>query len=213
MSPEEMEPLLLEKSYRKNADRIQGAVEADPEILLPYLTERFLSGRLEGGLITSMAWGNLARARPAWMQDYQERLYRASVFNAFPGIRRNVIRYFAEIPVLIEEDHLLPAGAKRKDFLYCRSSQVEHQKNGPNYVEPELEGLLLDHVISIIANPQEVVVPKAFGMQLATNLALKYPEIANELQPVVRQAMQYGTSGVKHRGKVALKLLSQLNPT
>lgn len=210
MSIEELEKLLTGKSYRPSSDLIQAAVAKNPTVLLPYLVDRFTGTKLEGIVITTMVLGNIARANPACMQPYQERLYKSSIAHFHPGVRRNVIRYFSEIPVLLEDDHPVPKWVKSKDFLYCRSSKVLKQIRGPFYIEPELEGYLLEHLIEIIADPQEIAAPKAFGMSLGKNLCLKYPEITNELIPVIEEAMKYGTAAVKNRGAKVVSLLERL---
>lgn len=213
MTTKDIDRLLEEKIYRPNADRIQAATEAKPEQLLPYLINRFTSGKLEGITVLAMAVGNIARARPELMQPYQERMLNASMRRPHPSVRRNVLRYLCEIPVVLPDDHHVPDWVKRKDFCYVSSSHLAKGKQDRFYIEPELEGLILDHALAVIGDPQEVAAPKAFAMILGTNLCLKYPEISNEMVPIVSEAMKYGTAGVKHRGKVALKLLSQLPPS
>lgn len=210
MTIEELEERLRQKSYRENADRIQAAVLADPTTLLPYLTKRFLRGEAEGASITGMAWGNVARARPGLVQSWQEQLFRASVTNHRAGIRRNVIRYFSEIPVLLDDDHPIPKWVKRKDFFVCRSSKLSSQRDGPYYLEPELEGRLLDHLLSVVADPHAEAAPIAFGMQVLVNLALKYPDLTHECIPTIQEAGKHGTAGVKHRAKWAVALLERL---
>jgi hypothetical protein len=210
MTTKDIDRLLEEKIYRPNADLIQAATEARPEQLLPYLIDRFTSGKLEGITVLAMAVGNIARARPALIQPYQKRMLNASVRRPHPGVRRNVLRYLCEIPVLLDESNHVPSWVRKKDFKYKYSNRLVDKEQSPPYVEPKLEGLILDHALAVISDPQEVAAPKAFAMILGTNLCLKYPEISNEMRPIVSEAMKHGTPGVIHRGKLALKLMDLL---
>lgn len=217
MNVAKFEQLLQHTTHRDRADEVQAHVEREPEKLLPILLKHFCGVDRTTIGMASMVTGNLARKYPEWLQPYQERIYRASVQHFHPGPRRNAIRYFSELPVLLEEGHRIPEWVTSKDFLYCfpvgTTASKSRKKEGSGslaYIEPELEGLLLDHILERIGDPQEIAAPKAFGMRVGQNLCLKYPDIAPELCTVIASAMEYGTSGVKNRGKKTLDLLNRL---
>ncbi|PHI19940.1 hypothetical protein CEQ90_10340 [Lewinellaceae bacterium SD302] len=217
MTKHQFEKLLYRTTHRHHSDECQAYVEQEPDKLLPVLLDHFCGTNPQTIGVASMVLGNLARVYPQWLQPHQERIFRASVAHFHPGPRRNAIRYFSELPVVLEADHPIPDWVTRKDFLYYLplannnpGRVAKHSQPPEAYVEPELEGLLLDHVLARIADPQETAAPKAFGMLVGQNLCLKYPEIAPELSAVIEEAIEYGTAGIKNRGKKTLILLEKL---
>ena len=78
-------------------------------------------------------------------------------------------------------------------------------------IDEEIEGELFDYIIKYLANPEEAIAIKAFGMTVARRICEKYPELANELLPYVETLVQQKVSaGVSNRGKKEMKILNAL---
>ena len=78
-------------------------------------------------------------------------------------------------------------------------------------IDEEIEGELFDLIIKYLANPEEAIAVKAFGMSAGRRICEKYPELANELLPYVEVLVEQKlSSGVVNRGEKELRLLRKL---
>ncbi len=198
---------LQEKLGRDQSDKVLQRILKDPE-QFPVLMDIFLGDDLTGITMAGMTLGNLARIKPAWLQKYQQRIYEVSRNPIHQSVRRNGIRYFSELPVIIEDDTPLPKWIKPKDFSYCRRSNAHHAQ--PAFILEDLEGHLLDLSLLLVADVNEPAAPRAFAIQICLNLMLKYPEIGHELAAAIEETMEHSTAGFKNRGRRALVLIKRL---
>ncbi|MEL6143146.1 MAG: hypothetical protein AAFQ37_13055 [Bacteroidota bacterium] len=198
---------LRQRLGRKNSDAVLATVLEQPELLVELL-DFFFSNELEGITMAAMTVGNLARVKPAWLQPYQHNFYEVSLHPLHTSVRRAAIRYFGELPVLVNDDFIPPNWIKKKDFLYLHRCQVDPEQQG--WVEEELEGQLLDHSIALVNKVDEPAANRVFALLLARNLSFKYPEIAVELSEAIRSTLSSGTRGYQNAGGKTLNLLERL---
>lgn len=71
----------------------------------------------------------------------------------------------------------------------------------------EYEGEIFERCFQYLADPNAPVAFRVFSMTVCRKIGLKYPELVNELIPVIEDAMIHGSAGMKSRGKKELKLL------
>jgi hypothetical protein len=78
-------------------------------------------------------------------------------------------------------------------------------------ISEEVEGYLYDAVIRFLNKADAPIAVKAFGMTAGRRICEKYPELAQELYPIVETLVEQKLStGIVARGKSELKLLSAL---
>lgn len=78
-------------------------------------------------------------------------------------------------------------------------------------IDEEVEGYLYDAVIRFLRNPEAPIAVKAFGMTAGRRICEKYPELAQELYPIIETLVdQKLSAGIVSRGKKVLRILSTL---
>jgi len=71
----------------------------------------------------------------------------------------------------------------------------------------EIEGKIFDISLHYLMDMESAVAFKVFGMTVCYNISMKYPELAEELIPIIEEQMPHGSTGFKNRGaKLLLKL-------
>jgi len=68
---------------------------------------------------------------------------------------------------------------------------------------------LIDYCMNIMRSEQQAVAPKAYGMEILSNMAAIYPDIANEVAVAVQLAISEGSPGIKAMGRKAIMKLSR----
>ncbi|MEM7552405.1 MAG: hypothetical protein AAF363_22165 [Bacteroidota bacterium] len=74
-------------------------------------------------------------------------------------------------------------------------------------IPEESELTLMDVCFRYLSTVKEAVAIKVFSMTVLAKLAKKYPDIKNELIPLIEDQLPHGTAGIRSRGK---KVLAQL---
>ncbi|MTB49456.1 hypothetical protein [Lewinella sp. W8] len=101
---------LLSEHSRANADLLLDHLERHPEDLTAFM-EHFFGREVVEAQRAAMVVGDLGRRHPDRLIPFHLRLIEAAGQPVHPAIRRNVLRYFSEIPLaLIAEEpqgHLL----------------------------------------------------------------------------------------------------------
>lgn len=77
-------------------------------------------------------------------------------------------------------------------------------------IPEEIEGELYDICFAFLISANEPIAIKAFSMRVLANICKSYPELKNELIPVIEDLMTHGSFGIKNRGKKILNELSKL---
>lgn len=193
-------PLLRKKLSRQNADVVVEAVLAEPT-LLPQLLEAFVWPQPEEIGLAAMALGNLARSQPLWLQAYQNQIFEAGYRATHPAILRNMMRIFSELPVLVADDTPIPVKAKQHGYYYLLAKNCNAQTP---YLEPDLEGPLLDFAMRLINDPAVAVASRAFAMGLVLNLSLKHPELQDEIIATIDLHLPYSPPAFKIKGRSVL---------
>lgn len=71
----------------------------------------------------------------------------------------------------------------------------------------EAQGRLLHYSWTCMMNMQAAVAPRVYGMTIAYRMVRAYPELAPELAQTLEKVIEYGSAGMKNRGKKILKWL------
>jgi hypothetical protein len=80
-------------------------------------------------------------------------------------------------------------------------------------IPEKLLGKVVDTCFRLLQDSNSAVAVKAFSMTVLSN-ALKYePDLANELEIVIREQMIEGSAAIQSRGKKILKQIGQLKST
>lgn len=74
-------------------------------------------------------------------------------------------------------------------------------------VPEEYQVFLFDHCLEWLISKKEPIAVKAFAMDVLTNIAMKEPDLKNEIIPVILDIMPNGSAGIYSRGKKVLKKL------
>jgi hypothetical protein len=74
-------------------------------------------------------------------------------------------------------------------------------------VPEEIEGLAFEKAYDFLANPQNAIAIRVFAMSVCGNIARKYPELKEELIPLIEEQLPYGSAGFINRGMKVLKAL------
>ena len=78
-------------------------------------------------------------------------------------------------------------------------------------IPEKLEGEIFDQAMKYVADKNEAIAIRAFGMTAARKVCQKYPELAQELLPFVEVMVdQKLSAGIVSRGKKELKILNGL---
>jgi len=75
-------------------------------------------------------------------------------------------------------------------------------------IPEELEGMAFESALNYLLNPQNAIAIRVFAMTVCGNIALKYPELKDELVPVIREHLPHGSAGFVNRGKKIIKQLT-----
>lgn len=75
-------------------------------------------------------------------------------------------------------------------------------------IPDSLSGKVADYCFAYLKSEAEPVAIRVFAMQVLANLCIPYPELKQELIPLIEDMMPYGSAGIKSRGK---KILIALN--
>ena len=199
--------LLTQRLGRAASDEILNLVLADTR-LFDQLLAAFIGKDTTQVNMAAMTMGNLARVQPTLLQPHQHCFYEVSLNPIHPGVRRNTMRYFCELPVLLESENRVPDWVRQKHFLYLQSSNVNSKEQC--YLEPELEGELLDLSLQLIRDVREPTANRAFAAYLAKNLCLKYPELAIEISGTLREYQKTGTTGFASAARNVISTLDRL---
>jgi len=73
----------------------------------------------------------------------------------------------------------------------------------------DLEGIAFDKAFDFLLDINNAIAIRVFAMTVCCNIALKYPELINELIPVIEEYMPYGSAGFRSRGNSILKRLKK----
>jgi hypothetical protein len=99
------------------------------------------------------------------------------------------------------EDRKLHVALKRNSIRILQEMQIPE----------ELMASLFDSCIGFIIDPLEPIAVKAFSMKVCVNICRHYPELKQELIPVIEDSMTHSESmGIHSRGKAMLKQLHKL---
>lgn len=77
-------------------------------------------------------------------------------------------------------------------------------------IPEEYEGEVFEKCFDYILSPKNAIAIRAFSVHTCTNIAHKYPELAEELIPVLEEVGPQGSSGFKNCCKNSLILLHKL---
>lgn len=76
-------------------------------------------------------------------------------------------------------------------------------------IPEDFEGRVVDYCITAIGNPQAPIAQRAYAITVIERLIPKYPEIAQEVQAILLDLMEYSSAAIKSRGKQFLKQLNK----
>lgn len=71
------------------------------------------------------------------------------------------------------------------------------------------QGTLYEICFKYLTSSSEPIAVKAFSMTVLSNLADLYPDLKNELIPIIKDLISTGSAGIKSRGRKVLKALGQ----
>ena len=74
-------------------------------------------------------------------------------------------------------------------------------------IPKSLMGKVADLAFGYLSSPAEPIAVKVFAMTVLTHLAEEFPELKNELIPLIEKQMPYGSAGFRSRGMKLLKIL------
>ncbi len=69
---------------------------------------------------------------------------------------------------------------------------------------------LIEYCMKIMQTEQQAIAPKAYGMEILANLAVLYPDMANEVAVAIQMAIAEGSPGIKAQGRKAIAKLTSL---
>lgn len=72
-----------------------------------------------------------------------------------------------------------------------------------------LIGEVADICFKYLISKDEPIAVKAFSMRVLANICKTYPELKNELIPIIEDMIPHGSPGIKNRGKKILKELQK----
>ena len=74
-------------------------------------------------------------------------------------------------------------------------------------VPKALEGSVTDMAFRFLSNPAEAIAIRVFSMTVLTNMAIKFPELKNELILMLEQELPYASAGFRSRATKSLRIL------
>ena len=160
---------------RANADLVLAYVATHPEGL-PELIDCLQSDDPVCGQCAAMVWGDLARLEPDWMRPHLPRLTELALHPPYPTTRRNVMRYFSEVPA---------------SWLLADEERVA--------------GPLLELAFALAEDPTQKVTARMYGIQIAANLSEHYPELRPELRDLIEGELAAASPGFRSRARKILK--------
>ena len=76
----------------------------------------------------------------------------------------------------------------------------------------DIEGLAFDKAFDFLMDVNNAIAIRVFAMTVCANIALKYPELCQELIPVIEESLPHSSAGFFSRGNSILrKLRKRLN--
>ncbi len=73
-----------------------------------------------------------------------------------------------------------------------------------------LEGKITNKCFDYLTSKDEPKAVKVFAMTIIANMAIKYPDLKNELKIIVEGLMEFGSPGILSRGKRTLLALEKI---
>jgi len=80
-----------------------------------------------------------------------------------------------------------------------------------NKISKRHHGILAEHCFTELRSGFSAIAIKAYSMEILYKLALKYPELANELSASVNMLQGEGSAGVLARGRIIMKKLAEIS--
>jgi 8-oxo-dGTP diphosphatase len=77
-------------------------------------------------------------------------------------------------------------------------------------LESRLHGILADYCFAMLKSGFSAIAVKAYCMEILYKLSLIYPELGNELSGSINILMEDSSAGIKARGKIILKKISEI---
>lgn len=77
-------------------------------------------------------------------------------------------------------------------------------------LESRLHGILADHCFAMLKSGFSAIAIKAYSMEILYKLSVIYPELGNELSSSINILMEDSSGGIKARGKIILKKISEI---
>ena len=74
----------------------------------------------------------------------------------------------------------------------------------------DLEGIAFDKAFNFLLDINNAIGIRVFAMTVCGNIAMKYPELSQELIPVIEESLPYGSAGFRSRGISVLKKLRKV---
>lgn len=71
-------------------------------------------------------------------------------------------------------------------------------------------GLLAEHCFASLSSASSAIAIKAYAMEVLYKLSILYPDLGNELATSIRLLMEDGSAGIKARGIMILKRISEI---
>lgn len=106
------------------------------------------------------------------------------------------------LPQLIENLTKNPNTAIKRNTVRILQNQI---------IPKDHQGLLYDTCFGYLTSAKEPIAVKAFSMTVLANLSKIYPELSNELIPIIEELVAHGSAGIKSRGKKVLVQLHKAN--
>jgi len=72
-------------------------------------------------------------------------------------------------------------------------------------IPEKYEAQLYDICAAFLMDPNEAIAARAFGLRVCERVVEKYPEMANEINEIIKANMEHWSSGLKSRGSKFLK--------
>lgn len=79
----------------------------------------------------------------------------------------------------------------------------------PDQIDEDLHGILTDYCFEALRSGTTAIAVKVYSMEILGKLALKYPELINELASVIAIVETDGSAGIAARGRILIRKLSR----
>ena len=80
---------------------------------------------------------------------------------------------------------------------------------GTHPIPDENSGVLMDECFKLLKNPASAIAVRAWCMNILVDFAKEYPEICNELKPILEEISKTGSAGEKSKANKMLKTLDK----